>query len=366
MPMFKRSFFHGAALLCSVFTILCHSTAYADGAGIILNEIPKYLDAVTNIEEEDVKTFLTDEEFKQYADYMLRQTDDPAESTMKLYLFITGGAATRKQTEDLIREGYFHDCIDDFKAAGVLDEDYVIPLGVLPIKMTEIKPVTRMSGTVPEDAEHDFDGITEDAEQALRSLYCDDVSGNVWINIPAGSTDKFISGKVLSLNLYNIEPTDINLLSDDGYSDVSWHFENVLVKEDSEIDLSVEHDESHIEFSLGKNTFHYPARVMIRMQEPEAKYNIYEKTGRFRETLMSDRKGYITMEVSDQSASCNVAVERIDAATASDADDTKTEIVKPETEEPDMTALQMLVTAIGIMMFGFLGIAWHASKGGKS
>lgn len=338
--------------LAAVLSLLCVSNAFAGTAGINMVEQEKSnINDTETEEEQELKYYFSDEEFEEYVKYMLTEAENRQEAAMKLYLFIVTGGASKEQAVSVLEKGYFTEFIDDLKSVGAIPEDYVLPDTIQPIPaaMASSEPY---EAPEPVEVKERYEELDEKAEKAFRQFCCDEEDENAGLNISAGAEDKTISGNILSLSFYNAEPSDINFITEDGFSDVSWHFGNVLVRENDKVNLAVDHDEEHIEFHLGRVRFPYPAQVMIRMDSPDSKYNLYEKDGKFRETLISDRRGYITMAVSGNDASCVVAKEVVSTEAAGREDKEEVKVEKPRIQPIDLGWLQKGVSVLFVLTVG--------------
>ncbi|MCD8083467.1 MAG: hypothetical protein LUE86_08210 [Clostridiales bacterium] len=349
--------------LCLALLFVPNTSAFAAETGVTVIEQEKETQETAEKQSwedgDEEEPYFTEGQFAGYYQTLKKKIDSGTDNGMaaiKLYLLLIGGSVSEEDVRSVLEDGYLTEYISDFKSAGTLSEDYLLP------KEVDKKPVT-----VPMDGEptaalpgHDYGGITEYAENALKLFSSDDIERNAYINIPETTDQTTISGETISFTYFNMEPFDINFLSGSGYASVNWHFANMVLQDDLLVDLKVEHDEEHIRFFLGDATLPYSAAVSIKMESPNTRYNAYGENGTFRETYITDKNGYLVMNVTSDADSVTLAKEvvseKIDTASVSNA-----AAVHPEqVEEPSMSGLRNVDTVTFVIAMALLALAWHA------
>ena len=104
------------------------------------------------------------------------------------------------------------------------------------------------SGSDPRQSRysHDFDTISETAEEALSYFTHDGMPESAYINVPMSSSENTIRGATLNASTTGKEDIIINFVEkDDSVSEdaailkvISWHFSNVALEDDYELDLT--------------------------------------------------------------------------------------------------------------------------------
>jgi hypothetical protein len=294
-----------AAVLLVSWAMVSQSWASQDGIAIQDNETAKQETETPRWEDFTENRTLDETQFSTVYEELKNQAEGgDSLSTIRIYLLLIGNCLNRDQTVRILEDGFFSELIPELKKAGILEEDYTLPEGTVPVAAN----ISREGIPDMEMPSHDYPGLNEEALDALARFTMDQEERNAYINIPAGTEDSQISGRILSFTFYNMEPYDINFLGEDGYTDISWHMAGMLTRDGNWYDLKVMHDEGRIEFALDP-PLPRPATVTVRMPEANTKYNTYYLDGSFAATYHSDGNGYITMTVTGKADSVTVAKE---------------------------------------------------------
>ena len=165
---------------------------------------------------------------------------------------------------------------------------------------------------------HDFDYISDEAQEALVYFTKDGKPDSAYINLPASSSQNSISGTVLRRSLDGKEDLTVNFIEDSEddviTKTVSWRFTEMDVDDDYTLDLSTEFekDESlgyedtyRLSFADGKTVSENVLEVSIKDSEFSEgdTYRLYtmDADGTFHEitTSTADSDNTITFPVTD-------------------------------------------------------------------
>lgn len=341
-----------AAVLLAFCAMVSQSWASQGGITIRDNETVKQETGTQRWEDFTGNRTLDEPQFGAVYEELKNQAEGgDSLSTIRIYMLLIGNCLNRDQTVRILEDGFFSELIPELKKTGVLEEDYALPEGTVPMAAN----ISREG--IPDMAvsSHDYPGLNKEALDALIRFTTDQEERNAYINIPAGTEDFQISGRALSFTFYNMEPYDINFLGEDGYADVSWHMAGMFTRDGDWYDLKVMHDDGHIQFALD-SPLPRPAKVTVRMPEANTKYNTYYLDGSFAATYHSDGNGYITMAVTGKEDSVTVAKEIVTQETGvhskSQAED--------RTEKQEKSIYPFIIGAFTSIIL--LGSAWAVRR----